>query len=302
MKALNLDSTLESFWFLDGLMLGLASIGFIVGLFCLFLGGWFIVIFILMVLGELILINSFFLAPRKVGIKKYKHDLVKNPTAWVNCVLLSDLHAGSRKGSNWFTDIASKVKDLNPHLVLIAGDIVVDWAKEAEQLQPLEVLKPQHGVFFVLGNHDYLDDPKKLCNTLRSFGFYDLTNTHISLRIHNSELRLSGIDDVFCGKPEYLSKPKDQVPHITLAHEPDSILNLKEDQTDLLLCGHTHAGQIRFPLIGSLHIPSLLGKKADFGYKIINGIPTIISRGLGEIRPRARWLCKPEIVLVELGI
>ena len=302
MKSLDLNSTLESFWFLDSLMIIVAIMGFLLGLMGLLLGGLWVVITLLMVIGELILLNAFLLAPNKISIKNYKQELVAKPTAWVRCVLLSDLHAGTRKSENWFAKIADQVNKLKPHIVLIAGDMVVDWASQADFLQPLSKIKPPHGVFYTLGNHDYLDNPKTVCSKLKKYGFYNLTNNNLSLRIHNSELRLSGIDDAFYGDPQKLPVRQDEIPHITLAHEPDSILNIKEGQTDLLLCGHTHAGQIRFPLLGSLHLPTSLGKKVDYGYKVINGIPTIISRGLGEIRPRARWMNTPEIVVIELGV
>ena len=90
---------------------------------------------------------------------------------------------------------------------------------------------------------------------------------------------------------------------MTISHEPDAALDLKEGDTDLLLSGHTHGGQIRLPFIGSIvKIPSILGRKADEGKKVVNGVPVIVSEGVAETDIRSRLFCPPEIMVVDVGI
>jgi len=92
------------------------------------------------------------------------------------------------------------------------------------------------------------------------------------------------------------------LPRVVLTHEPDLLLDMREGQAELALCGHTHGGQIRLPVIGSMVVPSKLKRHADMGRRIINGIPVFVTRGVGEVLCRARLFCPPEIVVIELGI
>jgi predicted MPP superfamily phosphohydrolase len=72
--------------------------------------------------------------------------------------------------------------------------------------------------------------------------------------------------------------------------------------TDLILTGHTHGGQIRLPLIGSLApIPTNLGRAYDMGLFNISGGQMFISRGIGESGTRARLFCRPEISILNVN-
>jgi hypothetical protein len=81
------------------------------------------------------------------------------------------------------------------------------------------------------------------------------------------------------------------------------LLDLKEKETDLVLAGHTHSGQVRLPFVGPLvPVPAILGRAVDRGRKVVNGVPAIISNGLGESDGRLRLFSPPQIVLIEVGI
>jgi len=68
---------------------------------------------------------------------------------------------------------------------------------------------------------------------------------------------------------------------------------------DLMLSGHVHGGQIRFPVIGSVLVPSIYGRRYDCG--LFHEAPTVlhVSRGLSGDQP-LRFGCKPEATLLTL--
>jgi len=89
-----------------------------------------------------------------------------------------------------------------------------------------------------------------------------------------------------------------------LYHSPDLIREAAEHQIDLYLGGHTHGGQLRLPFYGAIITNSIYGRRYAAGLFEESGTTMYISRGLGfgsGGMPRARFLCRPEIVSLELS-
>jgi len=87
---------------------------------------------------------------------------------------------------------------------------------------------------------------------------------------------------------------------LLLYHSPDLMPEAVEMGIDLYLCGHTHGGQIRLPLIGALITSSDFWKRYEMGRYEEGRTTLYVSRGLGMEglgAPRARLLAPPEIVL-----
>lgn len=294
MKRLNLEKSLETIILFDLALLFLGLFGIILFIYGSIAGQQWIVYS--MLVCELILIYAVVVAPQRITITKYREVLGKDPKHWIRVVLLTDLHANEKTSQARFERIAERVRSLNPHILLLGGDFVVWDSNDVNRLKPISQIKAA-GKYFVLGNHDYSDNPQKVSGKLKEWGMVDITNTGLSFRHEGKELRIYGVDDAEFGSCVLPTAD----PHIILAHSPDSALCLNEG-SGLVLCGHTHGGQIRLPLIGSIDIPSKLGRRADQGAKIINGVRLLISRGLGVVGIRARLFCPPEILFVEIGL
>jgi predicted MPP superfamily phosphohydrolase len=93
------------------------------------------------------------------------------------------------------------------------------------------------------------------------------------------------------------------VARILLYHSPELMPQVAACGIDLYLCGHTHGGQVRLPLIGALLTSSKLGRQYVMGLYRRGRTHLYVSRGVGLeglSAPRVRFLCRPEITLVTL--
>ncbi len=87
---------------------------------------------------------------------------------------------------------------------------------------------------------------------------------------------------------------------IVLAHSPDHVRGLPSESVLLALCGHTHGGQVRVPVIGAPWVPVRAPLPRVAGAMTIGGAPAYVSRGIGATIP-VRLGAVPEAVLLEIG-
>ncbi len=266
-------------------------------------GGLWTILALAAAIGEAMLVVGIWIEPRRLVVTRIREPLVAEPKVWITVAFLSDLHAGGFRPRSWYERIAQEVAALHPDLLILGGDYVVDLAEPIHDLACLKNVTARLGKYFVLGNHDYMDRPQEIRRAIVSWGYEDLTNRSVMLHVDGRSLELHGIDDCWHGAPKHFRRTSPSIPHLLVSHEPDTLLDLTEGDTDLVLIGHTHGGQIRLPYIGALWpIPTKLGRRVDRGKKIVNGIRCLLSNGLGETDGRLRWFCAPEILLVEVGV
>jgi hypothetical protein len=92
-------------------------------------------------------------------------------------------------------------------------------------------------------------------------------------------------------------------PRMLLYHSPELMPQASRHNVDLYLCGHTHGGQVRLPLIGPILTSSQLGRRYVMGHYCEGSTHLYVSRGVGMeglSAPRVRLLAPPEITLVTL--
>ncbi len=97
-----------------------------------------------------------------------------------------------------------------------------------------------------------------------------------------------------------LAKIGDDAPAILLAHEP-FIFDRTPPRIALTLCGHTHGGQINFPLIGPVHAQMRFGAAHVYGHVVEGGRHMIISGGLGDSILPIRFMRPPEILEITIS-
>lgn len=216
---------------------------------------------------------------------------------------LTDTHVANFVRRSFYRECVRQAMQFAPDLVLLGGDYVT-WNRHiglmAEVL--LTDLRAPDGIRAVLGNHDYWAGGDEVRAAMEAGGVEFVINRNVRIRRGDDEIALLGIDEVYRGEPDvdaaFEGIPQD-MPRLGVTHHPDMIADLQERRIDLLVCGHTHGGQIRFPFFGSVVVPSRFEHRYAQGFHRVGRVLMYVSRGIGAIPP-LRILCRPEVATFTL--
>lgn len=215
-------------------------------------------------------------------------------------VLLSDLHLGPDVDREHVDRAVDLALDVEPDLILLAGDFVSEPQAIPACEDAVSRLRAPGGVFACLGNHDHWTAPDHVADALTEAGVEVLRNRAAEVV---DGLWLAGVDDVWEEKADLdaaLAPVPPGAPVVLLAHEPEFADEVAADgRVALQLSGHTHGGQVRFPLIGPPILP-YLGRRYPAGLYQVGSLQLYVTRGVGLIAPPVRVNCRPEVTLVEL--
>lgn len=204
---------------------------------------------------------------------------------------LTDLHAGSR--SKAFIDrMVKQALVQNPDMVLITGDLLDSSGVDTAYLEPLTQFTCP--VYLCLGNHECYVNLQKAINAIEANKVQILRNETVI----NGALQITGIDDA-----EDRDQVANELPGITrdpskyqvlMYHRPDGFEDASKFGIDLMLCGHTHAGQM-WPLsiAVKLRFPYLKGRHTH------NNATLYVSQGTGTWGPSMRLGTMSEMTLIE---
>lgn len=217
---------------------------------------------------------------------------------------ISDLHISNAVTAEDIAAAVEVVLDSQPDLVAITGDFLhydQDLDRFTKELGAvLRNLSQNVETIAVLGNHDYWVSAAETAQMLRRAGIRLLVNQSISLSRGSSQLHFVGVDDVWDGKPrprEALRGVSDRGAVVLLAHEPDyADVSARNGRFDLQISGHSHGGQVIFPLIGP-PIRPYLAKKYPLGLYQVGEMFQYTNRGVGLTAPYVRLNCRPEITI-----
>jgi len=220
-------------------------------------------------------------------------------------IQISDFHIGTWIDRSRLEEAVSMVNQQHPDLIAITGDFVTYHPKKhaADLVTALRKLKANDGTLAVLGNHDHWTDAREVRNLLHQAGIIDLSNDVYTLKRGDSQLHFAGVDD-YMYHLDRLDIVLDRLPEegaaILLAHEPDfADISAASKRFDLQLSGHTHGGQIRFPVIGPPYLPRY-GKKYWHGMYRVGEMIQYTNRGLGTGELPIRLNCQAEITVFSL--
>lgn len=214
---------------------------------------------------------------------------------------LSDINADLDEG--YLYKLTELVERLSYDIVVITGDyrshnrISVETTVAKMQLLCAHLRKPIYGV---LGNHDSV----RMISGLEKIGMQMLVNESTTIIQEGHRIYLAGIDDSHFYKTQNLEKTAEFIPYdgvsILLSHSPDIYKHAAHADFDILLCGHTHGGQICLPGGIPVFLNSRSPRKFAKGawrYKRLHGYT---SRGTGSSILPARLNCPPELTLHQL--
>lgn len=222
----------------------------------------------------------------------------------IRILQVSDIH--NRNLNN--TGLIHYIRESNIDMVVLTGDIIdaktEDFRYIYSFLDSLVSINPN--VYFVSGNHEWRNSNKnKFIDSLRKKNLIDLNNSNDVFETNNTKINICGIDDPYSNHENTYSAFENVDPKyftILLSHSPNVIMKYKNINSDLILCGHTHGGQIRLPLIGGLIAPGQgLFPKYDKGlYKLDDDKELYVDSGLGTSTLPIRFLNKSQISLIVL--
>ena len=260
-------------------------------------------------------------------VRKQKLSFADLPKSFdgLKVVQLSDAHLGSFfEKFERVEEGIQKVNDLNPDVILFTGDLVNNYASEAEPWIPaFKKLKAKYGKFSVLGNHDYGSYGKyaseqeaqanhqRLHEIHEEMGFRLLLNENEKITINNESITILGVEN--WGVPPFPQKGDVQVAksnntsakdfQILMSHDPshwDSVVKKEHPDVNITLSGHTHGMQFGVELGNIKWSPvkykypkwaGLYQEKDQYLY---------VNRGFGYIGFPGRVGIKPEVTLLEL--
>ncbi len=230
----------------------------------------------------------------------------------VKLVHFTDLHYGSTFFKKELNDLKTKINNLEPDLIVFTGDLIdEDYTPTADDLAAIKNffndLEANIGKYIISGNHDYKQ--KYFLQIVDELGFKFLDNEAELIYYKGTEpIMITGLSSSQMNKMDidkafsyYQSDNHNQdIVNITLLHEPDSVDKiLKKYPSNLFLAGHSHNGQVRLPIIGSI-IKVDGAKKYYEAHYVINDSHLYISGGLGESALRLRLFCHPSINMYRL--
>jgi uncharacterized protein len=222
--------------------------------------------------------------------------------------VLADIHAGgSFINERKLRVIVERTNELHPDLIVILGDFISGGrdhhAMDPEVFAP--ILKDFHaplGVYSVLGNHDWWFDGERVRAALEANGIRVLENDVVPIEARGKSFRLLGLPDLWTRTSRIhpaLENVPEGDPIIALAHNPDIFPQLPV-HVPLLLAAHTHGGQVRLPIIGTVVHTSNFGDRYEAGHVFENGHHLFVTTGIGTSIIPVRFGVPPEIVLLTI--
>ena len=254
--------------------------------------------------GGLVLGDALWLEPRSFVVEEVILPLAKMPPGReLHVVHLSDLHLHTLPPH--FKSAAEVVNRLKPDIILLTGDYLEQEKNLSGVLEFMKLLKASRGIFAVQGNWEYWArlEGEPLRRNFAKVGVQLLIDQRHDLNIRQLPLTILGLDypsaSVNLDKIRKVADPERI--NLLLSHVPAFDHDALERLVDLILCGHTHGGQIRLPFLPPFYMPRFSGRFIAGLYRVTRqNIPLYLNRGLGTSVVPIRFLCPPEITSLRL--
>jgi predicted MPP superfamily phosphohydrolase len=236
----------------------------------------------------------------------HKVNVENDKLKGLKMVQITDLHLGQLQHDGpWLKKVIDICNSQKPDFLFLTGDLVEASFKQIqEELNLLTQAEAKIDRVFVLGNHEMIHGGVDWENVLRGLGWTVLHNDHKIYSIQGLPIQVAGVPDRMINRfdPQFESNPEKSMQtsakvdyRVLLAHEPSSVKDVKNIKPDMILSGHTHAGQI-FPFNWLVHLVQPIVE----GWKNIKGVPVFAHSGTGLWGPPMRLGTRNQIVVIEL--
>lgn len=223
-------------------------------------------------------------------------------------VFIADVHAGPMFGPQRMARLVECANGLHADVLILGGDYVEGMNHGADVFYPAAShFSARHGVYAVLGNHDRWEGLDEARRRMAESGITLLENAASRIAIGDATLTIAGLADEWTGKPDARMaaagvRPGDIA--VLVAHNPDSFadaLPATPGTWALALAGHTHGRQFAGIYRLNPHKPTRYGTRyLRRGLVAENGVPVLVSNGVGAVGAPLRFFARPQIHLITL--
>lgn len=239
---------------------------------------------------------------REVNIETEKLEKGKG----VTILQISDFHGNTSE--KLVQRLVKAVEGKKPDVVLITGDLAdrstEDFDNVYALIKKLRSLCPN--IFFVSGNHEWSNYRRKeLLAKLKDMGVVILNNRCSTFAATGGDINICGVDDAY-GHRDNIEKAMKSANSnkytVLLSHSPKIRQRLGGYSPDLILCGHTHGGQIRFPFAGAIIEPGEgLFPHFDKGmFELKENCLLYIDSGVGTSKLPIRFLDRSQVSVLRI--
>ncbi|MCR5481922.1 MAG: metallophosphoesterase [Clostridia bacterium] len=230
--------------------------------------------------------------------------------------VFSDTHFSAAYTTDDFESVIDAFAQMKPDVIVFTGDLIDFYNSYAAENDPDEIslqlqrLEAPLGKYAITGNHDYADNAViNIRGILENGGFTVLDNGSLVLPYgdfgNNTHFVLTGLDDYVIGhgEPSIVQNNISTDYNIVLCHEPDVADMMTGSEIDLMISGHTHAGQINIPLITAYALPKL-GEKYKYGLFKFDENPDMnlyVTSGIGMTKLPLRFNARPEVAKITIS-
>jgi predicted MPP superfamily phosphohydrolase len=253
--------------------------------------------------------------PTWLEVTRHTVPLAGLPAAFagLRIVQLSDLHCGRGVTPAYLREAVDLALGQRPDVIALTGDFIHKGFKHIGHVaEVLSRLEAPHGVYAVLGNHDYSvrnalgirRHPRlhqAVADALAGRGIRVLRNETVRLARGDAHLHLTGVEDLWsraCDPDRAFAGLCPSLPRVVLAHNPCTIDTLVRHRCDLMLSGHTHGGQIDLPGLGRV-VLGRKGRRYAAGLYRVGAAHLYVNKGVG-FGFRVRYGVRPEVAVLTL--
>ncbi|MDO4165091.1 MAG: metallophosphoesterase [Bacteroides sp.] len=239
-------------------------------------------------------------------IRQYDFTHRDVPAAFDGCriAFVSDIHYKSLLKEQGLKDLSRLLIDQKVDALLLGGDFHEGCQYVPPVMAAMGRVNPPLGIYAVLGNNDYDACYDDIVREMERNNIHLLEHKVDTLKRGGSQILVAGVRNPFRlkenGKSPTLGlSPDDFV--ILLVHTPDYAEDVPVTNSDLVLAGHTHGGQMT--LFGR-YAPVI---NSHYGQRFVSGlaynskhIPVITTNGIGTSKVAIRMFAPSEIMIIVL--
>lgn len=256
-------------------------------------------------------LRAFWLEPASLVVVEEHLEIPWSAPRPLSIAVLTDLHVGSPfNGVDKLRAVVARTNAARPDVIFILGDLVIQGVTGGRFVPPeaiaveLASLRAPAGVLAVLGNHDAWLDHDRVRRAVEHAGIRVVEDTAVRVDTPAGPVWVAGVSDLWTRphdiRAALAAVPADAAPVLLLTHNPDIFPDIPARVT-LTLAGHTHGGQVRFPLLGAPIVPSMFRQRFAAGHVVEEGRHLFVATGIGTSIFPVRFRVPPAVNLLTVS-